>query len=172
MSDFLQYYRLRAGAFAPTFATKESACFDLYALIEEGNPVECHTDIGTLLKYPPKNDFFILYPGDRAKVPTGLVLDIPRGYSVRVHPRSGVAYKHGIILANSEGIIDSDYTDELFLLIVNTSDENFIIKSGMKLCQAEMVKDLEYSITETTDKPQQRTDRIGGFGSTGLISNK
>ena len=42
----------------------------------------------------------------------------------------------------------------------------------MKLCQAEMVKDLEYNITETTDKPQQRTDRIGGFGSTGLIYNK
>ncbi len=103
-------------------------------------------------------------------ISTGLILDIPVGYSVRIHPRSGLAYKKGITLLNAEGIIDSDYTDELKILLYNTSNMDFIIQHGDRIAQGELVKNLDYVIEECYNAPVQKTDRVGGFGSTGVSS--
>ena len=104
----------------------------------------------------------------RAIVPTGIVFDIPKGYSVRLHPRSGLSIKKGFIVANCEGVIDSDYFHEIKALMVNNSDEDIVIEHGDRICQAEIVKCVEHVIEETFDEPKQRTDRVGGLGSTGV----
>lgn len=129
----------------PKFATQQSACFDISANGE-------HTVIAK----------------HGAAIPTGLILDIPEGYSVRIHARSGLAYKKGINLLNCEGIIDSDYTDELKILLYNTSNIDFVIHHGDRIAQGELVKSLDYMLEECYTPPQQKTDRVGGFGSTGV----
>jgi dUTP pyrophosphatase len=107
-------------------------------------------------------------PGDRILVPTGMIFDIPEGYSVRVHARSGTSLKQGLVLVNSEGVIDSDYIDETFVLLTNTSENGITINSGDRIAQAEMVKKEDYVIWETTSKPLPKTTRAGGMGSTGV----
>jgi len=143
----LKIYRISENAIFPKFATQQSACFDLSAY---GDHV-----------VPAKHSIAI---------PTGLILDIPEGYSVRVHPRSGLAYKKGITLLNAEGIIDSDYTDELKIILHNTSNIDFIIYHGDRIAQGELVKSLDYTLEECYTTPTQKTDRVGGFGSTGIRS--
>ena len=101
-------------------------------------------------------------------VETGLIFDIPIGYSIRIHPRSGLAFKKGITLLNAEGIIDSDYTDELKILLYNTSNIDFFVHQGDRIAQGELVKNLDYTIEECYTAPAKKTNRIGGFGSTGV----
>ncbi len=141
----LKIYKLHENAVMPKFGTLDSACFDISAYGD-------HKIIGK----------------QRDAIPTGLILDIPKGYSVRIHPRSGLAYKKGINLMNCEGIIDSDYIDELKILLYNTTDICFEISHGDRIAQGELVKTLDYSIEECYTAPNQKTDRIGGFGSTGV----
>ena len=141
----LKIYRISENATLPKFATKQSACFDISA----------------------SEDCTIIAKHSYA-VSTGLILDIPEGYSVRIHPRSGLAYKKGITLLNCEGIIDSDYTDELKVILYNTSNIDFMINRGDRIAQGELIKSLDYTIDECYTKPTQKTDRVGGFGSTGI----
>jgi len=141
----LKAYRLHETVVLPKFATKQSACFDISA-----------------------NGDHVVIARHGAAIPTGLILDIPEGYSVRIHARSGLAYKKGINLLNCEGIIDSDYTDELKILLYNTSNIDFHIKHCDRIAQGELVKSLDYTIEECYTAPTQKTDRVGGFGSTGV----
>jgi len=141
----LKVYRINESAVLPKFATQQSACFDISAFGEHLLPAKLSIAI-----------------------PTGIILDIPEGYSVRVHPRSGLAYKKGVTLLNAEGIIDSDYTDELKIILHNTSNVDFIINHGDRIAQGELVKSLDYTINECYTAPRQKTDRVGGFGSTGI----
>jgi dUTP pyrophosphatase len=143
----LKIYRISENATLPKFATKQSACFDISA----------------------SEDCTIIAKHSYA-VSTGLILDIPEGFSVRIHPRSGLAYKKGITLLNCEGIIDSDYTDELKVILYNTSNIDFMINKGDRIAQGELIKSLDYTIDECYTKPTQKTDRVGGFGSTGIKS--
>ena len=97
-----------------------------------------------------------------------MILDIPVGYSVRIHPRSGSAIKQGLSLINCEGVIDYDYVDPLFIAAVNLSDvQTIVINNGDRVAQGELVRMLSYEIEDTDIKPVQKTDRDGGFGSTG-----
>ena len=109
----------------------------------------------------------ILAPGHRAMIPTGLIFDIPLGYSVRLHSRSGLAVKSALTLANHEGVIDSDYVDPTYLVMYNGSSVDVVIRHGDRIAQGEMIPDLAYEVLETAERPLQKTDRIGGFGSTG-----
>ena len=108
-----------------------------------------------------------LSSGNRLLIPTGLILDIPEGYSVRTHPRSSTGYKIGIHHPHDQGIIDADYYHQLFLLFYNMTEIEISIKHNQKLVQAEMIKKPIYEIIETKIQPSQKTDRIGGLGSTG-----
>ena len=152
----LQYYKLRDGASAPEFATEGSACFDLRVCWETEEEMWGPIKGRTIKK------------GKKLLVPTGLAFNIPEGYSIRWHPKSGLACKHGITLTNCEGIIDSDYHHEVFVCVWNTSDENdYYLRQGDKICQAELVRNEHYHIEETLEQPQKTTTRDGGFGSTG-----
>jgi len=107
-----------------------------------------------------------LKPLERILVPTGLLIELPQGLEAQIRPRSGLAFKHGITVLNSPGTIDADYRGELKVLLVNLSNEPFVIQNGERIAQLiiatyvrshwEEVKEL--SVTERND---------GGFGSTG-----
>ena len=103
-------------------------------------------------------------------IPTGLVFDIPTGYCLEVYPRSGTSFKLGLGLSNSVGMIDSDYTEELFVSIINHSNVTQVVSHGERIAQAKLVPLVPTEIKEVKSKPKQKTSRTGGFGSTGVKS--
>ena len=109
-----------------------------------------------------------MYHGERMMIPTGLVFDISDDTSLRIHPRSGLSSKNGINIANCEGVVDSDYVEQTFVLLLNISDIPFEVSDGMRIAQAEIVPVYDVDIKEISTRPQQKTTRTGGFGSTGL----
>ncbi len=131
---------------APSYQSSEAAGADIRAEIDK--------DI-------------VIKPLQRVVVPTGIYLELPTGFEAQVRPRSGLAAKHGITVLNSPGTIDSDYRGEIRVILINLSDEDFIIKNGERIAQmviapvvqADFVKDgvLSNSLRGS-----------GGFGSTGM----
>jgi dUTP pyrophosphatase len=130
----------------PNYETINSSGLDLKAYIEE--------DI-------------ILKPLERALVPTGLFISIPVGYEAQVRPRSGLAAKHGLTVLNSPGTIDADYRGEIKVILVNLSNNEFVIKSGERICQLVFAKveQVEWKQVEILDETNRGS---GGFGHTGI----
>ncbi|MCX8008174.1 MAG: dUTP diphosphatase [Patescibacteria group bacterium] len=163
----LKYFKQDSFAFDPVFATKNSACFDLCARLVNDDVVKgfSYANIGINLKV--KDQSIRVYPNDRLMIPTGLIFDIPEGYYVRLYIRSGTALKKGLALANSVGVIDSDYVEPVYILLTNISGVTTTITHGERICQAELVPVHEVDFEVLSERPQQKTDRSGGFGSTG-----
>ena len=166
----------------PLFSTEGSACFDLHVYLPTAYSDSTDNFITVYGRdnqkeerkyYQKAKDYgsFItcveVKPGERALIPTGLIFDIPSGYSMRIHPRSSTALKRGFICPNSSGVIDEDYYHQTFMMVMNVTNEPQWLSNGERLCQAELVKTLDYSLEETTIVPSQTTERVGGFGSTG-----
>ena len=108
-----------------------------------------------------------LAPGERALVPTGLIMAIPQGYEVQIRPRSGLAIKHGITMVNSPGTIDSDFRGEIHLIVINHGQQAFTVKHGDRMAQMVVQKIHQAEIIQTSKV--DRTQRgNGGFGSTGI----
>lgn len=108
-----------------------------------------------------------LQPGERFAVPLGVILDLPRGWECQVRSRSGLALKHGIVVLNSPGTIDSDFRGECKAIIANLSSDPFIIETGMRIAQL-VFKEVP-DVTLVTAEALRPTDRgAGGFGSTGI----
>jgi dUTP pyrophosphatase len=165
----LKFYRLGPEVNIPRLATEGSACFDLQAWLERGSEVKVYEHADTQPHAVRLvSSSFILRPFARALIPTGLIADIPSGYSLRVHPRSGLALKNGITLANSEGVIDEDYVEPLFVILINMSGNNFTVANGDRIAQAELQLTVPTAIQETLVKPAQKSSRTGGLGSTGV----
>lgn len=108
-----------------------------------------------------------LKPLERALVKTGLFLEIPEGYECQVRPRSGLAFKKGITVLNSPGTIDADYRGEVGVILINLSNEEFIIENGERIAQLVFAK---FEQAEWVDVHElSDTERgSGGFGSTGV----
>lgn len=167
----LKFFKTHPDIILPTFATKQAACFDLAFQMNGKIEYTGYSQQNAPIKrYFRDTRGFVIMPGDRMMVPTGLIMDIPVGYSVRVHARSGQSLKRGLVLVNAEGIIDSDYIEEVFVLMTNLSDNAITINSGDRVAQAELIQSVEYIMEETKDKPVQKTNRDGGMGSTGLTT--
>lgn len=112
------------------------------------------------------NEDVIIPAGERKLVGTGLAIEIPRGYFGGLYPRSGLASKHGINLANCVGVIDADYRGEIKAAIQNNSKEPFEIKKGDRICQLIIQPYIKAVLIEAENLDE--TDRgAGGFGSTG-----
>jgi dUTP pyrophosphatase len=130
----------------PAYQTPESSGCDVAAALKED---------------------LVLEPGRRTLVPTGLKLEIPRGFEIQVRPRSGLAFKNGITLVNTPGTIDSDYRGELKIILINLGEEPFTIKPGDRIAQLVVAPVLQGVFEEASSV--NKTDRdIGGFGSTGV----
>jgi len=120
----------------------------------------------------------VIPPLGRAKVPTGLRLEIPEGFEGQVRPRSGLAAKHGVTVLNSPGTIDSDYRGEVAVLLANLGERDFAVKNGDRIAQLVIAPFARASISDASafaDGPESAetgglsvTARgSGGFGSTG-----
>lgn len=166
----LEIFRTHSSIHLPSFATSQSACFDLAFNSAGKTSYRLYNKNNGHVERPFSNGRIHIMPGERVLIPTGLIMDIPEGYSVRVHARSGTSLKQGLILVNSEGIIDSDYIDEVFVLITNVSDNGQFINPGDRIAQAELVKQEQYEIIEKATKPFPKTTRNGGMGSTGVVT--
>ena len=130
----------------PTQATPGSAGFDLAAAVE----TEC-----------------VLQPGERILVPTGFAIAVPRGYEAQIRPRSGLALRHGIVLPNAPGTIDSDYRGEVMVLLINLGHETFVIRHGERVAQMVIAPVVQVSVVKVDALPVSGRG-AGGFGSTGV----
>ena len=107
-----------------------------------------------------------LKPLERALIPTGLFVELPVGYEAQIRPRSGLAVKHGISVLNSPGTIDADYRGEIRVVLVNLSNNEFVINHGERICQMVVAKHATVEWQETNVlEASERGD--GGFGHTG-----
>ena len=130
----------------PHYATSQSAGMDLRANLEE--PI-------------------LLKPLQRTLVKTGLFMELPIGYEAQVRPRSGLAFKKGITVLNSPGTIDADYRGEISVILVNLSDEEFVIEDGERVAQMVIAKH-EQADWEVVVELVETERGTGGFGSTGV----
>ena len=130
----------------PQYTTELSAGMDLRANI----------DVDLLLK-----------PMQRVLVKTGLFIELVPGYEAQVRPRSGLAFKKGITVLNSPGTIDADYRGEIGVVLVNLSDDDFIITDGERIAQMVISKH-EQAIWNEVDSLENSARGSGGFGSTGV----
>ncbi|CAK8163367.1 Deoxyuridine 5'-triphosphate nucleotidohydrolase [Candidatus Xenohaliotis californiensis] len=130
----------------PTYATSQSAGVDLMADIT--------TDI-------------TIKPGDVAVVPTGIAIQIPANYEAQIRSRSGIAFKHSVIVLNSPATIDADYRGELKIILKNLGKNDFIISRGMRIAQllVKEVPTIKFILKDSLSS-SERGDK--GFGSTGL----
>ncbi|MCD4792141.1 MAG: dUTP diphosphatase [Bacteroidales bacterium] len=129
----------------PEYETAFSAGMDLRANIDEA---------------------VILKPLERALIKTGLFIELPKAYEAQIRPRSGLAYKSGISIVNSPGTIDADYRGEIGVILVNLSNDDFIVNDGERICQMIISKHekAEWDEVEILSKTDRGT---GGFGHTG-----
>lgn len=129
----------------PHYETEASAGMDLRANISEA---------------------VTLRPLERSIIKTGLFIELPIGYEAQVRPRSGLAAKKGITVLNSPGTIDADYRGEIGVILVNLSNEDFIIESGERIAQLIIAKHERAEWIEV-EELQETSRGAGGFGSTG-----
>lgn len=111
-------------------------------------------------------DNIVLRPMQRKLIPTGMKWEIPENYEIQIRPRSGLAYKHGITCLNTPGTIDSDYRGEVFVLLVNLGEEDFVIERGMRIAQA-VIAPVSKAIIKEKIEISETNRGEGGFGSTG-----
>ena len=108
-----------------------------------------------------------LQPGAIMAIPTGFAIELPTGYEAQIRPRSGLALKHGVTIANAPGTIDSDYRGEIAVILINNGNRGFTITRGMRIAQMVFAAVTTATPIEVDDLDD--TERAaGGFGSTGL----
>lgn len=136
----------KSGTSLPAYATEFAAGMDVRAALDA--PI-------------------VLKPLARAMVPTGLFLEIPAGYEVQVRPRSGLAAKKGVTVLNAPGTVDADYRGEVCVILVNLSNEDFVIENGERIAQLVLAKH-EVMEWEECSQLAESVRGEGGFGSTGV----
>jgi dUTP pyrophosphatase len=141
----VQIRRLRPDAIVPRYQTADAAGMDLHAALDQPMQVA---------------------PGAVVAVPTGLAMAIPRGYEGQVRPRSGLARKHAVTVANAPGTIDSDYRGECMVLLINLGREPFTIEHGDRVAQL-VIAPVSQAEVEVVEELSATERGAGGFGSTG-----
>lgn len=130
----------------PRRATSQSAGFDLQACIDSSVEIR---------------------PGDRALVPTGIAVALPRGYEAQIRPRSGLALRSGLTLLNTPGTVDADYRGEVRLIVVNLGREPVTVHRGDRLAQMVVLELPAVELEEVEEIPGSERGE-GGFGHTGV----
>ena len=130
----------------PQYATEHSAGMDLRADLD--HPI-------------------ILKPLERRLIPTGLYIALPEGYEAQVRPRSGLALKHGITLLNTPGTIDADYRGEIGVILVNLSNQDFVVEDGERIAQLVIAR-YERICWKVVEILEETERGAGGFGHTGV----
>lgn len=160
-------YKLWDEAHLPEYGSEWAACFDLKASLRDGDKVKVYAENNNSSKREIKNSTITMYSGERMLVPTGIIFDLHESQSLRIHPRSGLSLKNGVVIANCEGVVDADYVQQTYVMLYNISSQPFEITDGMRIAQGEIVKNKHMIIDTVTIAPTEKTNRSGGFGSTG-----
>lgn len=132
----------------PEYKTPGSAGFDFHASLSKS---------------------LTILPGRRAIIPTGLFMELPKGTYLKVQSRSGLALRNGIFVLNSPGTVDSDYRDEICVILANFGDQPFEVKPGDRIAQG-IISKYEVAEFEEVTELSKEEDRGGGFGHTGVES--
>ncbi len=129
----------------PAYETEFSAGMDIHANIERSIKIK---------------------PLERVVVPTSLFIELPKGFEAQIRPRSGMAFKYGITVLNTPGTIDADYRGEIKVLLINLSNEDFLIENGQRIAQMIISKHekIDWQQVEVLNKTKRGT---GGYGHTG-----
>lgn len=131
---------------APRYMTEGSSGMDIAAAVDEA--VE-------------------IMPLERKLIPTGIYMEIPKGYEAQIRPRSGLAIKKGISVVNSPGTIDSDYRGEVKIGLINLSNEPYIVERGARIAQM-VIQKVEQAIIKQVNLIEETKRNDGGFGHTGV----
>ena len=134
----------------------------LHALLEYATAQSAGMDLRANLTEP-----IVLQPMERVLVPTGLHIALPAGYEAQVRPRSGLALKHGVTVLNAPGTIDADYRGEVGVVLINLSQEDFVVNDGERIAQMviaryEKAELIEVECLDETERGE------GGYGHTGV----
>jgi dUTP pyrophosphatase len=136
--------RLREGAQLPRYMSEGAAGMDLHALLDED---------------------LVLAPGARARVGTGLSIELPPHLEAQVRPRSGLALREGVTVLNTPGTIDADYRGEIQVLLINHGDQPFTLRNGERMAQLIVAPVVRVTLVEAPLGPSERGS--GGYGHTG-----
>lgn len=113
------------------------------------------------------NEDVTLEPLQRALIPTGLSIELPHGYEAQIRPRSGLAFKHGLTVLNSPGTVDADYRGEIKVLLVNLSNDSYVVKDGERVAQMVVAQHAQVA-WENSELLSETMRGAGGYGSTGV----
>lgn len=122
------------------------------------------SNLDTVLNF--SHEGFVLNPHERVLIKTGIHVELPQNKEIQVRPRSGLALRHGITCANAVGTVDEDYTGDIGVILLNTSNEPFTIKKGDRIGQLVLMSVDKFE-WEIVDKLSETCRGQGGFGSTG-----
>ena len=136
----------------PAYQSAHAAGLDLLAAVPESQPLT-------------------MQPGQRALVPTGLMIAVPPGHEAQVRPRSGLAFKHGVTVLNSPGTVDADYRGEVGVIVINHGHAAFTIERGMRIAQMVIAAYTRAHFEEVAALPETARG-TGGFGSTGQFEQQ
>lgn len=143
--------KISDNAIIPRYQTNGATGFDIHACLPDGT------------------EEIVLNVRDKVVIGTGLIFSIPENYGFQIRSRSGLAAKNGIVVGNSPGTIDSDYVNELKIILYNHGDRFFIIKHGDRIAQGTVEKVIKANFLESElGDEEAKKDRGGGLGSTGV----
>lgn len=131
----------------PAYGTNEAAGMDVRAFLPNGSVT--------------------LRPMERTLIPTGLYMQLPAGYECQIRPRSGLALKSGISIANAPGTVDADYRGEVGIILINLSDSDFTVNDGDRICQM-VIKQYSHVKWEPVEELDRTKREDGAFGHTGI----
>ena len=166
----LKIFKLHPDHLLPKYTTAESACFDVAFQCLHAGFVNGYDRYNSKTMIPIIGNQLVIKPGERMLVPTGLIFQLEPGTVLKMYVRSSTGIKLGLRLANSVGIIDADYFHETFIPLVNETSIDVVISHGDRLGQGEVSRYTRQTFVETSVPPGQTTERVGGFGSTGLTT--
>ena len=153
----LKFKKLHEDAIIPKYQTGGASGFDFHALIE-GN-----SDLTKKILIDPK---------DQVLIRTGLSCSIPNGYEIQIRPKSGLSLKHKLIITNTPGTVDSDYSppNEIKIIIYNLGDSPYVVQNGQRIAQGVFCPVIQANIVEIEEISDEDVNRNrgGGFGSTGI----
>lgn len=155
----------------PFKATEASSGMDVKVFLGDRESVTVYTPqnekITRLVETDVKGRYVHFNKQERVLLPTGLILDIPTGYDVKVYPRSGLSLKNGLRLSNCTAVIDNDYVEELGVILTNDANLFQRIYDGERVAQMILEEVVQHDVVELNERPTTKTTRNGGFGSTG-----
>lgn len=130
----------------PSYGTEQAAAFDFVAA---------------------NYDDIVILSGETKLIPTGLCVELPNMYELQVRPRSGLALKNSVTVINSPGTVDADYRGEIGIILINHSNEDFVVKRGMRIAQG-LIQPVFHANFQEVDELSDTKRGQGGFGSTGV----